>query len=476
VLTPGHEFTLVHTVTRGEELATSWGGDVSAFSTPVLLGLAEIACARALEPVLGAGQISLGLSFDIRHVAPTPLGSTVRLTAVVTKVDGMKLMFEVKAEDEHERILVGSHGRAIVDRAAFVDRLGRKQVRNATPAPAHRFAAPLRSLAEAPHRADDRPVAPTYIVGTGYFLPEDRLTNADLVASLDTTDEWIRSHTGIVERRRAPPGATASDLGAAATASALRQAGWNTSDLDLLICATSTPDALIPPTACSIGKKLEIDPVAFDVNAACSGFVYGLAVAAGMMSDPRLRRAAVCAAETYTRVVDYSDRSTAVFFGDGAGTVLLSRDPPTVGAEIVDFALANQNQGADLVTTPVGGTFRQDGRQVYAHAVRSLVDSARSLLQRNGLRSSDLTAFAGHQANLRILEKVADTLGLRPEQHWHNVALCGNQGAAGVATALCSGIESHSARLGHGDWLLLTVFGSGFTSGSALLRWIDRRR
>jgi 3-oxoacyl-[acyl-carrier-protein] synthase-3 len=313
----------------------------------------------------------------------------------------------------------------------------------------------------------------SYIVGTGYCLPERVITNAELLARVETTEDWILSHTGIVERRAAAAEVNTSDLGAAATRDALERTGWRPADLDLLVCATSTPDALIPATASYIGQKLRIDPVAFDVNAACSGFVYGLSVVDALVRTEGYRRAALCTAEKYTRVTDYDDRATCIFFGDSAATVLLQPERPRRGFEIVDLALFNTNEGADYVKTPVGGYFRQDGRLVKEYALRCFERSAKELLGRNGVAVSDLRAFAAHQANLRVLETVAKAVGLRPEQHWHNVASCGNQGAAGVITTFCSRVAAEAQRFRSGDLFLMTVFGSGFTTGSVLLRWID---
>jgi 3-oxoacyl-[acyl-carrier-protein] synthase-3 len=208
--------------------------------------------------------------------------------------------------------------------------------------------------------------------------------------------------------------------------------------------------------------------------------VYGLATATALARAHGWRRVALCTAEKYTRVTDYTDRATCVFFGDGAATLLIQPERPALGLEIVDLVMENVNEGADYVTTPVGGCFRQDGRRVKEYALRSFERSARQLLGRSGLAPSDLRAFVGHQANLRVLETVAEAVGVRPDQHWTNVARCGNQGAAGVATALCSELEARvdgggEGALVHGDLILATVFGSGFTSGSALFRWIDER-
>lgn len=315
-------------------------------------------------------------------------------------------------------------------------------------------------------------MAPMYIVGTGTYLPEGRLTNDDLCSMVETTHDWIVSHTGMLERRRAAPDQDTSDLGALATQRALDRTGWKGADLELLVCATSTPDRLIPATASLIGKKLEIDPVAFDVNAACSGFAYGLSVAQAMAQLHGYQRVALTVPEKYTRVTDYADRSTCIFFGDSASTLLLSPERPERGLEIVDTILGNINEGAEYVTTPVGGFFWQDGRTVKEYALKAFRDSAKEMLRRNDLDISQLRAFTGHQANLRVLEEVGEMIGLAPEQHWFNVDQCGNQGAAGVSTTFCSKIEEHADELADGDLFLCTVFGSGFTTGSVLLRWV----
>lgn len=314
---------------------------------------------------------------------------------------------------------------------------------------------------------------PIYIAGTGYYFPEGRITNADLIAMVDTSEEWIDSRVGIRERRRAPDDMDTSDLGVRATTSALEDAGWKGEELDLLICATSTPDTLIPSTACYIGNKLGIDPVSFDVGAACSGFVYGLTVAHAMMVAQGYERVALCTAEKYTKVTDYTDRSSAIFFGDSAATVLLQREKPKVGFEVVDFLQKNLNEGADLVRTPVGGTFRQIGSKVRPYAFSGFRDRSLEMLARHDLGPGDLKAFAGHQANRRLLEAVAEAIELPPEKHWINVDRIGNQGGAGVISTFCEGVDVHRAELAAGDLFLLTVYGSGFTSGSTLLRRVD---
>ena len=313
-------------------------------------------------------------------------------------------------------------------------------------------------------------MAPIYIAGTGFFVPEERITNPQLIASVNTTEEWIDSHIGIRERRRAKDEDDTSALGAYATAAACERLGWKPGDLDLLVCATSTPDSLIPATASWICKQLEIDPVAFDVNAACSGFVYGIATAKAMMDSLGYERVAMVTAEKYTRVTDYTDRKTCVFFGDSAGTVLMTKERPKLGFEVVDVVMENMNEGAECVTTPIKGYFTQDGPEVKKYALKGFTKSATTILERNGLTPADLYAFVGHQANYRVLQTVCDMLGVAESQHWHNVRDFGNQGAAGAATTFCQKVEEHEDALEDGAYVLSTTFGSGFTTGSALLR------
>lgn len=310
------------------------------------------------------------------------------------------------------------------------------------------------------------------MLGHGLSIPDEVITNDELARRVDTTDAWIVEHTGMRERRRAPDDWNTSDLGADATRKALAVAGWDGPELDLLVCATSTPDALIPATASYVARKLDLDRVvAFDVNAACSGFVYGLATVDGMMTRLGYARAAFVTAEKYTRVTDYDDRSSCIFFGDSAATVLLSSERPERGFEVVDLCLRNVNHAADCVTTAIGGYFRQDGKRAKDYALPAFLGRSTELLERNGLAIGDLRAFCGHQANRRVLELVADELGLRPEQHWFNADRLGNQGAAGVITSFCMGLDRHADTLADGDLFLLTVFGSGFTTGSLLLRY-----
>jgi 3-oxoacyl-[acyl-carrier-protein] synthase-3 len=213
--------------------------------------------------------------------------------------------------------------------------------------------------------------------------------------------------------------------------------------------------------------------VPFDMNASCSGFIYGLAVAEALMSARGLERVVLSAAEKYSRVVDHEDRRFEIFFGDSAGALLLQPEPPEVGLEVVDITMTAHNEGTDLALTPVRGFFSMDGAAIKPIATDLLVRSARETLERNGLEVGGLRAFMAHQMNYRLLEDLVEALGVSDEQHWHNVRTAGNQGGAGVLTTLCAGLDRNE--LVDGDLLMLTVVGSGFTAGSALLRCVDSR-
>ena len=236
-----------------------------------------------------------------------------------------------------------------------------------------------------------------------------------------------------------------------------------------------TPDTLAPATASWICNKLGLRAVPFDMNASCSGFIYGLAVADALIATRGLRRAVLTAAEKYSRVVDHEDRRFEIFFGDSAGALLLQPDVPAIGLELVDLTMDARSEGTELALTPVKGFFSMDGAAIKPIATDMLVQSARAMLDRNELAIGDLRAFMAHQMNYRLLEDLVEALGVAEEQHWHNVQKAGNQGGAGVLTTLCAGLDDHASELRDADLLMLTVVGSGFTAGSALLRYTDTR-
>lgn len=331
-----------------------------------------------------------------------------------------------------------------------------------------------RPPSESETRNGETTIAAIYVAGLASHHPEAIITNRDLEDSLDTTAAWIEKSTGILERRRVQPGENAGDLAIAATRRALANAGWLPRDLDLIVCATSSSDMMLPAAATYLGHALGIDAIAFDVNAACAGFAYGMAAVRSMMLEMGYRKAALCCSDTYTRFVDDGDRRTAVLFGDGAATVLLESERPSWGAEVIDIVLENWKDGLGLVSVAVGGTWHMEGRKVTGPALKLLADCSTRVLERNHLVVKDLRVFIAHQANYRMLESLVEHLGVRESQHWSNVREKGNQGAAGALAAFAEGVERHGPDLRDGDLILVTVVGAGFTSGSVLLRWIRR--
>lgn len=309
-----------------------------------------------------------------------------------------------------------------------------------------------------------------YLTGSGFHHPEPRLTNRDLERVVATSDAWIREKTGIRERRVLPLHLRASDMGVLALRRALASARRPASDLDHLVCATSSPDTLVPSVGCHIARKLGIRPVAFDVNAACAGFVFGLQVLRGLFAAGDCRRAALVATENYTRFTDYQDRATCVYWGDAAAAAIVEAERPArPSLEVVDLHTACWPEGVDFVRIPVGGFIQQDGRKVKEYATRGFLESARTLLERTGVRPEELAGFVGHQANYRLLEALCRELGIPADRHWHTVTLFGNQGAAGAPATLARAVRRQ--RLQDGDPILVTVFGAGFAMGSALLRF-----
>jgi 3-oxoacyl-[acyl-carrier-protein] synthase III len=313
------------------------------------------------------------------------------------------------------------------------------------------------------------------------------VTNDDMAATLDTSDAWIRTRTGISSRYFVDPSVDTSDLAVAAGEQAMKSAGAD--DLGGVVVATATPDRPMPATATEVAARLGAGGVpAFDVNAACAGFVYALATAAGWISAGIADRVLVIGAEVYSRIVDQSDRSTAVLFGDGAGAVVLERprpdaEQPDLGA-VGPFDLGSDGDGADFLCIPAGGVrqridaealarhdqfLKMDGKEVYRQAVRRMTESSRRVLERAGLTVDDVDSFVGHQANIRILGAVADRLGIPEQRRFTNVAKFGNTSAASIPLALSE------AELAPGSTVLLTAFGAGFSWGSALVRWPDLR-
>jgi 3-oxoacyl-[acyl-carrier-protein] synthase III len=313
------------------------------------------------------------------------------------------------------------------------------------------------------------------IAGTGSYLPPRIVTNDELAKMLDTSDEWVRTRTGIRQRHIADETQTSSDLGAEAARSAMAAAGVQAADVDLVIVATSTPDYIFPSTACLMQAKLGIkNCAAFDVQAVCSGFVYGLTIADKFIASGQHRCALVVGAEVYSRILDWSDRGTAVLFGDGAGAVILKADSKP---GVMATALRADGSYSDILSVPgnvcrgkiVGSPFLQmDGQAVFKFAVRVLDEIARETLAQCDLGPQDLDWLIPHQANVRILEATAKKLGVSPEKVIITVDRHGNTSAASVPLALDCAVRDGRIRPGHK--VMLEGVGGGFTWGAALVQ------
>ncbi|GIX36060.1 MAG: 3-oxoacyl-[acyl-carrier-protein] synthase 3 [Lysobacteraceae bacterium] len=317
------------------------------------------------------------------------------------------------------------------------------------------------------------------ILGTGSYLPEKVLTNHDLAARVDTSDAWIRERTGIAQRHVAAEGETTGDLAFEAATRALEAAGVRASDLDLIVLGTTTPDLIFPSTACLLQHRLGANGcAAFDVNAACSGFIYGLGIANQFIRAGSVRTALVVGAETLTRMLDWDDRSTCVLFGDGAGAVVLRADTEP---GVLSTHMHADGGYKELLYNPVGVSagFRDEknhgvrvlmaGNEVFKVAVKTLDAVVEETLQANRLEKSAIDWLIPHQANLRIISATAKRLGLPMERVVVTVDRHGNTSAASVPLALDEGIRS--GKVQRGELLLLEAFGGGFTWGSALLRY-----
>ncbi len=314
------------------------------------------------------------------------------------------------------------------------------------------------------------------IVGTGRYLPVKTLTNQELERTIDTSDEWIFSRTGIRERRVAADDEFASDLALQASRRALEAAGVEPADLDLIIVATTTPDVVFPSTACILQSKLGAGPCpAFDVQAVCSGFVYGLATADLFVRAGRCRQALVVGAEVYSRILDWTDRGTCVLFGDGAGAVVIRASDE---AGILSTHLHADGRYHDILSVPghvSGGQVRgrpfvsMDGAAVFKFAVKVLYEVAQEALKENGLQVSDLDWLIPHQANMRIIEATAKRLGLPLERVVITVERHANTSAASIPLALDEAVRD--GRIRRGQHVLLEGVGGGFTWGSVLLRY-----
>lgn len=319
------------------------------------------------------------------------------------------------------------------------------------------------------------------IRGCGGYLPARVVTNEDLALQLDTSDSWIRERTGIRQRHIAAEGELTSDLATAACKQALVRSGIHPSDIDLIICATATPDQTFPATACSIQRKLGARPggAAFDVQAVCSGFVYGLAIADSMLRTGAARHALVVGAETFSRIIDWQDRTTAVLFGDGAGAVVLEAQP--LRGTLADRGIllsrlhADGRHAGELYvdggpsSTKTVGTLKMNGREVFRHAVTNISSVVQEALIETGLTAEEIDWFVPHQANERILDGTARKVGIPAAKIVVTVDRHANTSAGSIPLALNTAIED--GRIKEGHLVLMEAMGGGFTWGSVLVRW-----
>lgn len=320
------------------------------------------------------------------------------------------------------------------------------------------------------------------ITAVGHYLPEDRLTNSDLEAIVETSDEWIRTRTGIRERRilRDPTKATAF-MSAEAARAVLAKRGLDAADVDLILVATVTPDMAFPATACLVQHLIGAERAwGYDISAACSGFLYALSTGARFIEAGVHRRVLVIGADTMSRILDWTDRTTCVLFGDGAGAVLL--EPDTEGYGLLDSVAYVDGAGAAALNMPGGGSLhpashetvdarlhyaRQDGKTVFKRAVVGMAEAAAEIMARNGLSADDVRYLVPHQANLRIIDATARRMGLPDDKVMLNIERYGNTTAATLP--LC--LADWEADLRRGDNLVLAAFGGGFTWGASLVRW-----
>jgi 3-oxoacyl-[acyl-carrier-protein] synthase-3 len=325
---------------------------------------------------------------------------------------------------------------------------------------------------------------PVKISGLSTYVPPKVLTNADLEKLVNTSDEWILQRTGIRERHIVEPGVASSDLAKIASEGALREAGITANDLGFIVVGTTTPDTIFPSTACMLQTKLGAQHAwGFDLGAACSGFTYALTTAMQMVATGAHEHALAVGADVMSSIIDYTDRTTCVLFGDGAGAVVLSRareDEP----HIIDFAHMIDGSGGPALCMPAGGSrmpashetvdkrlhyVKQEGATVFKFAVKNTEEISRRLLERNGIDPSQIDLFVSHQANRRIIEAAAERLGLGPDKVIINLEMYGNTTAGTIPLALAD--ARRQGRVKKGDLVLLASVGAGFTVGAVLLRW-----
>ncbi|MCM8785363.1 MAG: ketoacyl-ACP synthase III [Candidatus Omnitrophica bacterium] len=321
------------------------------------------------------------------------------------------------------------------------------------------------------------------IIGTGSYLPYLKLTNFDLENMVDTSDEWIVTRTGIKERRICPKGKGASDLGLEASLMAIKDAGIKKDEIEFIICATITPDMYFPSTACIIQKKLGLENIpSFDFQAACSGFIYGMEIAKGLISGCGYKKGLVVATECMSRLTDYTDRSTCVLLGDGAGAAVVSENEEN---GIIDSYLSSNGKYENLLFTPGGVSLKpssfetiekrenfmkMEGSTLFKIAIYSMSESVNKVLERNKIKKEDISIVIPHQANLRIIAGVAKNLEIPIEKFFINIEKYGNMSAACIPIALDEAVKN--GRIKKGDLVITVAFGAGLTWAANLIRWV----
>jgi len=326
------------------------------------------------------------------------------------------------------------------------------------------------------------------ITGTGRYLPERILTNAELEKMVDTNDEWITSRTGIKERRVAADDESTSDLAAKAALKALESAGLAVDEVELIVVATVTPDMFFPSTACFAQQKIgATNAVAFDISAACSGFLFALQIARNLVEHGAYRNALVIGAEKLSSLVNWKDRNTCVLFGDGAGAAVLQREgdlPRPKGGRVLSEVLRSDAEQTGILLVPGGGSacpitaenaderlnsVKMEGREVYKHAVTRMKECALEVLEAADVTIEEVALVIAHQANRRIIDAITDRLGVPEERCFLNVQHYGNTSAASVAIALDEALEQ--GRIKPGDKILFVAFGAGLTWAGSLMEW-----
>jgi 3-oxoacyl-[acyl-carrier-protein] synthase-3 len=321
------------------------------------------------------------------------------------------------------------------------------------------------------------------IVGTGSYVPEKILTNDDLSRMVDTSDEWITTRTGIKERRVAAKDENTSDMAAKAALNALEQAKTSAKDVDLILVATATPDMLFPATACFVQKKIGATKAAcLDISAACAGFLFGVEIAQQFITSHTYDTVLVIGADKLTSITNWTDRNTCVLFGDGAGAAVLKHRGSAHG--VISTHIGSDGEFTDILFMPGGGsrcpitkenahlnlaTIHMTGKEVYKQAVTAMLNASKKALEQAGLSIDDIACVIPHQANLRIIEAIADRLKIPIEKFFVNLDKYGNTSAAAVAMALDE--ANRTGRIKHGDYVLMVVFGGGLTWASTIIEW-----